>query len=468
MNIEILKRQMIICENEPAELPKDVIRSETKKDDDFQQLNLNLNNILEKFERGTASGEESQPSSASTMIDKPSFNIRKTLMAFESKLGSDGESAVENKSTMDRPVVKKLGNLENFFKISREEDDEVKIASVKPLVVRRSESLMNRLKKYESRIAGELVDDDEDDNGDEKATEGDISKGSSCMDNKKKHTSFQAGKSINEPKQVVFPKRINLSSLKSQWENGDISTKRDDCVEDDTDYRSPRSADVNGESLYNGASLMIEKQEELNLIRQQLARRKSGEKSSIRNIYEDAIKEAQQQRLASKRNSNDLSALDGLSTSSIQRQLLQNDTGKQDANLLTKEQFQLNLSNRANKLKEKFELGLINNHSHDDSEQSENEESPAMSKMDQLRQEKLEDLSIFTEGEIKAREARSMFQQIDRSLSSSQIKPAAASRSSLPTRVRSSIDDQTKSQTSPTVINNHNPQPIRLTNNVRT
>lgn len=449
---------MIICENEPAELPKDVVRSETKVDDGFQQLNLNLNNILEKFERGTASGEESQPSSASNMIDKPSFNIKKTLMAFESKLGSESEPIPERKSATERPVVRKLANLETFFKNSRDEDDEEsKSAPVKPLVVRRSESLMNRLKKYESRIAGEPVDDDD--------VESDTNDNLVSANLEEKQTPRDT-----ESKRVIFPKRLNLSSLKNQWENGDISSTRDDNSDDDLENKTSRGEDGSGDTSYNGRSPLIEKHEELNRIRQQLARRKSGGNSSIRNIYEDAIKEAQQQQLASKRNSGDLSALNGFSTSSIQKQLLQNESAKLDTRSLTKEQFQLNMSKKANKLKEKFELGLINNCSHDDSENSDGEQSSTMSKMDQLRQEKLEDLSIFTEGEIKAREARSMFQQIDRSLSSSLIKPTNTSRTSLPTRVKLSLDNQREGNANPPSITNsqNSPQPIRLTNNVST
>lgn len=479
---------MIICENEPAELPKDVVRSETKVDDGIQQLNLNLNNILEKFERGTASNEEeSQPTSAGTMIDKPSFNIKKTLMAFESKLGPENESSDEPKRAVERPVVRKLANLDNFFKNSCEDREEQ--APVKPLVVRRSESLMNRLKKYESRIAGEQVDEDDDDeeeqgddnnNNKHNVDKGDVTNQFQAEKKEKKRAIGQA-KSLmtngeGETKHIVFPKRLSLSSLKSQWENGDISSRRDD--DDEKEDANLNDSDViNGEAKCNGRSPLAEKNEELNRIRQQLARRKSGEKTSIKNIYENAIKEAQQQQLAIKRNSDDLSALNGFSTSSIQKQLLQNNSENQESGTPNtsgpyKSQFQLNLNNRANKLKEKFELGLINNTSHDDSDVSDGEESPAVSKMEQLRQEKLEDLSIFTEGEIKAREARSMFQQIDRRLSSSSlssINNKATGKSIVASRYRSSVDSQNNSHNSSPIANSTTSnQPIRLKNNIRT
>lgn len=400
LNPEIRKRQMIICENEPAELPKDVVRSDTRIDDGIDRLNLNLNNILEKFERGQSS-DESQPSSA-IVIEKPSFDIKKTLMAFETNAVKQPDEDEPRQEKSERRVVKKLTNIGVFQ--SKSENNSTTTTPIKPLAVRRSDSLMMRLKKYESRISGEQNgrdDSDEDHNNDN-----DVTKSSS--DNNNIGTEAQSMRSAR-----YVPKK--LTSLKNQWENGDISRLRrdDDATSDSTTLRSDT-----GDKL-NGNSPLTEKNDELLRIRQ-IARKKSGDSVSIKNIYENAIKEAQ--KLKQKPNViTDLSALNGLSTTEIQQQLLQ--SGKKESldtstpNTCNKDHFQLNLRNKANKLKERFEQGLINN-SIDGSDVSGEEDEPELSKLERLRQEKLEDLSVFTDGEIKAREARTMFQQIDRRLSS--------------------------------------------------
>lgn len=472
---------MIICENEPAELPKDVVRSDTKVDDGIDRLNLNMSNILEKFERGTTgNGEESQPSSAGIIIEKPSFNIKKTLMAFEAQtvnsLDEDNDSKRVERA--EKPVVKKLTNLNGF--LNRQSSAESELSTqVKPLAVKRSESLMMRLKKYESRIAGEQVADDESDddennnnhNGDNLSKKGDVDKQKSAKD--------------------IVPKKlasIDLSSLKNQWETGDISRRQfnDDKLDD---------GDTNGNTTSdkcNGYSPSAEKNEELVRIRQQLARKRSGGSSSIKNIYENAIKEAQQTQVP-RLNSSDLSALNGLSTTEIQQQLLQN--GSQDNQKSStpptpnKDHFQLNLSNKANKLKERFEQGLINNGSYADSDDNDGDDERTMSKLEQIRQEKLEDLSIFTEGEIKAREARSMFQQIDRRLSAASshrqsLPPNAKSLATISASMQAKLQNQ-MSATSENLTQNdrsnssdshserreqltEKQRPIRLVNNVRT
>lgn len=467
---------MIICENEPAELPKDVVRSDTKVDDGIDRFNLNLNNILEKFERGN-SGDDDQPQSAGVNIEKPSFNIKKTLMAFETKSINSNEEEDQAKSMAktERPVVKKLTNLNGF--LNRQNSTEIETSSpsgpVKPLAVRRSESLMLRLKKYESRIAGEQVADDESDED---------------VNNNSKNEEASSKSS----KEHITPKK--LSSLKSQWENGDISKRR--SIDNGDEIDGPPNATSD-----NCNSPAAEKNEELIRVRQQLARKRSGGSSSIKNIYENAIKEAQQAP-APKQNSSDLSALNGLSTTEIQQQLLQNgsyDNQKSSTpSTPNKDHFQLNLSKKANKLRERFEQGLINNSSYDDSDAEENDgdNERNMSKLEQIRQEKLEDLSVFTEGEIKAREARSMFQQIDRRLSA-----ASGQGQSLPPNTRSlatisaSMQAKLQSQRNPskeslsrdgsgrnsgpnksnTGINHldkcepvESQKPIRLINNVRT
>ena len=220
---------MIICENEPAELPKDVVRSDTKLDDGIDKLNLNLNNILKKFERGS-SGDDSQPSSASSVvIEKPSFDIKKTLMAFETNAivrpvdNDDDERADGDKvpasgaqeKKPERRVVKKLTNLNGFLNLQNGIDEnELKSGvsdanSVKPLAVRRSESLMMRLKKYESRINGEQVA-----NGDSEEEQEDCPRRSEAE--------IGAGTEIKSSRLV--PKK--LTSLKNQWENGDITRRQ--------------------------------------------------------------------------------------------------------------------------------------------------------------------------------------------------------------------------------------------------
>lgn len=487
---------MIICENEPAELPKDVVRSDTKVDDGIDQLNLNLNNILEKFERGTANnGEEDQPSSAGVVIEKPSFNIKQTLMAFESKLANTG-SIVEsnqgdsNKSDMvtERPIVKKLTNNNVFLNRQNSQDNEQSVAPVKPLVVRRSESLMMRLKKYESRIAGELVDEDNSDGDEDNGTNNNkdnnsISDLSRQLDGDEDHALFDdkksTGRRAQRPKKLTS---IDLSSLKNQWENGDILKRRNEEEENEVSRNSEAG---------DNKSPLAEKNEELIRIRQQLAQKKLGESGPIRNIYENAIKDAQlqQKQQASRRDSSDLSALNGFSTNIIQQQLLQNSLNGNNTNnngqdiktptTPNKDHFQLNLNKKANKLKEKFELGLITNSSRDDSDISDGEEAPELTKLEQIRQEKLEDLSIFTDGQIKSREARNLFQQIDRRISaanggSSQTKVVnSRSLASIGTPMRSKLANQVNVSNGD---HNHYPQqqqheqqqqPIRLTNNVR-
>lgn len=502
-NTGILKRQMIICENEPAELPKDVIRSDTKLDDGIGQLSLNLNNILEKFERGTASNdEEIQPSSAGVVIEKPSFNIKQTLMAFESRLANPtNEDSSEIKTVNERPVIKKLTNLNGFLnRQSSQEKESVPLAQVKPLPVRRSESLMMRLKKYESRIAGEQVDDDEDgksdddvNNNNNQDSTSDLSQsedeGNGPSSAKSRRSKGRKGNS-DALKKVTS---INLSSLKNQWENGDINKRRNDEIDDQERTGSVAAAagatGIAGDNNCNGVSPLAEKNEELSRIRQQLARKKSGESSSVRNIYENAIRDAQQQQLSSRRESNDILALNGFSTTNIQQQLLQqsnlsngNSSSKNCQSPRTpttpnKDHFQLNFSNKANKLKEKFELGLITNSSRDDSDISDDEEAPALTKLEQIRQEKLEDLSVFTDGEIKAREARSLFQQIDRRISAAsganrQVNPkslasiGASMKTKLTNQMNSTSGAQATSQAPNQQLSDR--MPIRLTNNIKT
>lgn len=416
------QRQMIICENEPVALPEDVVRSDTKVDDGIDQIKLDLNNILQRFEKGSSGNQDdSQPSSATVVIDKPSFNIKKTLLAFENNaINSSSDTIKQPTQSSDRPIVKKLNNIAGFLNEPSNQDVSSSSTHDKVGSVKRSESLMKRLKKYESRIAGEKADDslseDEDENN------------NIDNDTSKNHTP-----DINKPiviKKVRVPKlsSFDMSTLKNKWESGDIVNKQ-------------QEDNVDGEDDDSTSSPIAEKQEELCLIRQQLAQRKSGESGSIRKIYENALKEAerQQKHAILRSDSSDLSALSGYSTSEIQQQLLQNSlTGRRqecaNSSKPNKDHFQLNLNNKANKLKERFELGLINNDSHDDSDSNNDDGAPAMSKLEQIRQEKLDDLSVFTDGEIKAREARNMFQQIDRRISagSDSRQPQVDSKSSAP------------------------------------
>lgn len=491
---------MIICENEPAELPKDVVRSDTKIDDGIDQLNLNLNNILEKFERGTANnGEEDQPSSAGVVIEKPSFNIKQTLMAFESKLVNSNSSSSESSRgdaknfdmVTEKPVVKKLTNKNLFLNRQNSRDNDQSLAPVKPLVVRRSESLMMRLKKYESRIAGEFVDEDSSDGDEGNVNNKDVNSTADLSQQLDGDEGAAAGvdykttrRRAQRPDKLTS---IDLSSLKNQWENGDILKRRNEEEENEAN-RNSDTGDISSPSA--------EKNEELSRIRQQLAQKKLGESGPIRNIYENAIKDAklQQKQQASRRDSSDLSALNGFSTNNIiQKQLLHSslngNSNGQDIKTSTtpnKDHFQLNLNKKANKLKEKFELGLITNSSRDDSDISDSEEAPELTKLEQIRQEKLEDLSIFTDGQIKSREARNLFQQIDRRISaanggSSQPKVVnSRSLASIGTSMRSKLNNQmntSKDTSSATTNHNHysqqqeseleKQQPIRLTNNVR-
>lgn len=409
------QKQMIICENEPAALPDDVVRSDTKVDDGIDRLNLNLNNILERFERGTASnGEDSQPSSASIVIEKPSINLKKTLLAFENNtISSKQEGSDEPDRAQERPAVKRLSNIAGFLNGHNSQTQDMNnLTQPKATNIKRSESLMKRLKKYESRIAGEKAEDsqsdgeeDENNNGNIVTKEVNVSKLTSSL-----LSNFTDKPSETKPVRVPKLSSFDMSALKNKWESGDV---RNTQLEDDDD--------ANGDTESNATSPLAEKNEELCLIRQQLARRKAGEVGSVKNIYENALRERQKKQVPSRSGSSDLSALNGLSTIEIQQQLLQNSQNDSRQNCTAqmnpnKDHFQLDLSNKANKLKEKFELGLITN-SHEDSDQGDDEDAPVMSKLEQIRQEKLEDLSVFTDGEIKAREARTMFQQIDRRIS---------------------------------------------------
>lgn len=464
----MFKKRLIICENVPAELPKDVIRSETKLDDGLDQLNLNLSNIRQRFERGLAggsedsadvacNGESQNSNSAGVVIERPSFDIKQFRKAFESP------TAVLTGpiSSVEKPVPKKLGNINGFFNRSCQDGSEdlasPPASATKPLPIKRSESLIARLKKYESRIAGEQVVD-EDESGSEDDNEQNKSQQvtevrrpigklniNGFLNKNSNGTSNGNSDNTNKLAQATYvPKTLNLSTLKIQWENGDIKNRRLD--EDDDD----EGVDVNGtgEGVANGAGTGAGanngdsgRQEELLRIRQQLAR---GRKGSVKNIYEQAIKEAQEQAAqAQRRPSNEhLSVLNGLSTSDIQQQLLQQTNGQNqqvagsqnDGNISHNntnsstikstpsdiEQIRLNASRKAKKLRERFELGLVNN-SRDDSDLDGDSDGdgPGLTKLEQIRQEKLEDLSIFTEGEIVAREARNIFQQIDRRISAS-------------------------------------------------
>lgn len=502
---------MVICENEPAELPKDVVRSTTKLDDDISQFNLNLVSIWEKFELGTSSNngdtngiasEPKQSGTTGTVIEKPSINIKQTLLAFEKgsirnddeeQDWSDGNGGNQHKQQVhivDRPKVKKLSNLNGFFDKQNNNHElngtkQPSSAPVKPLVIRRSESLMMRLKKYESRIAGEDVDEDNDNSDDDVLINNNNNNTTINNNNNNKdedsisdftsQSEFGDGEIITEKPCVVMngvgkkkanarvPKKmpsIDLSSLKNRWESGDINKRRIDLDDDEC------GDGAGGDNEHNGNSPLIEKHEELCRLRQELARKRSGEAGPVKNIYENAIKKAQlkeKEQALIRRDSSDLSTLTGLSTTEIQQRLLQNSiNGNNSTNLAnghnndacnkdgnnetpntpnsTKDHFQLNFSKKANKLKERFELGLINNSSHDDSDFSEGDEAPAMTKLEQIRQEKLEELSVFKSGQSEAREARNLFKQIDKQISGvtgeqrqpNLVKPRSFVKSKLP------------------------------------
>lgn len=564
------QRQMIICENEPMELPKDVVRSDTKVDDGIHQIKLNLNNILEKFEKGSVDegSASSQPSSASIMIERPRYNIKQKLAAFENNqtmpdddedegnCGSDETSTKQQQSsasaagtpttTNERPIVGKLpGHLTGFLNRESSQDEQIRTNNGAKQTVKRSQSLLGRLKKFESRIAGEsVVDDNDSSSGDDQ----DDQRQQPASNNKDEVLKLCPSKSVintilsiqnredsllsnnnnNNNRTPTVPKletQFDLSELKNRWENGDI--KNVSHEDDDEQDNNGAPGDNNNEDHKNNINMngqtksqkkinqlknnfnnittttttttttnyqhdhhhiakdksnlvndsndhhdinsplatSSQKDEELFQIRQQLAERKRSSKAgSVRNIYENALKEAEQQQknqlASSRRDSSDLSTLNGLSTSEIQQQLLQQQSQSHNNNLtqptiikpsslaiklnsninnlqpqqdetdslsspstatITKDHFQLNLTRKANKLKAKFELGLINNNANDDSDLDESSNDnlpPQMSKLEQIRQEKMEDLSVFTDGEISARKARNLFQQIDRRLSS--------------------------------------------------
>lgn len=489
---------MIICENEPAQLSDDVVRSNSKVDDGIDRLNVNLNNILQKFEK--ANGETSQPSSPSVIIEKPSFNLKKTLMAFESGQAtknpdSDSDDATATKSSdsnnnIERPVIRKLTNIDSLFKNQMNQDNDVK----QQPVVTRAGSLMKKLQKFESRIAGQQVEnDDDDENSDvDKSSEqiGDSNNTGesdrSARDDLKQLRELSGGlvaskiQSINDYRQVsrtnpvVKPKlaSINLSTLKSQWESGEIVNKSYD--DDDDNIGKDSANNVSGQTSGAGAvdntstsdivasSPIAEKNEELSFIREQLARKKLGESGSVRNIYENAIREAQlqqqKQQASSRRESSDLSTISNLSKQpgklvrTLQFSVQQNNnddddiTGPQSPSSASQVKLELEaITNKANKLKERFELGLVNNDSDQDDETFEN---PAITKLEQIRRDKMDDLSVFTDGEIKAREARSLFQQIDQQLTAKSTGKVSAKRPDLVPNSRSlaSISDSMRAK----------------------
>lgn len=509
------QKQMIICENEPVELASDVVRSDSKVDDGINNIKLNLSNILQKFENGSASNlngtsEDNETSpSATVVIEKPRFNIKQKLAAFENNQvmnnhdsdSSSDEQQAATSVTDYKPIVGKLGNVASFLNKFNQQDEQDGKNLVRKVSVKRSESLMGRLKKFESRIAGEHVDDDDDQSSDsdndsnnnnktrDKTTLKDHAIASKPVPKKinlnqfeQRHLATESEYSSASKQNNNVPKlgSIDLSSLKNRWENGDIKNvshydddNDDSANQDGNQINNYNNNGDNNTTTTNSNRLarddkqpqninspVAEKREELFLIRQQLAQRRGSSnsgKSSVKNIYEQALREAeelQKEQLAStRRDSSDFNALQKLSTSEIQQQLLQqkqqqqhhqqqqqinnnhinNDNNniycnniissssqqQQNNSTPTKDHFQLNISRRANKLKEKFELGLINNNSRDsDDDELDGADSNELTKLEQIRQEKLEDLSVFTDGEIKAREARHMFQQIDRRLSS--------------------------------------------------
>lgn len=445
---------MTICENEPAELPKDVVRCNDKLDDG--QINVNLVNIKERFEM--ASQRQQRDLSQTTIIDKPSINIRKTLLAFESK-SSDStatNSPDQINSSIQKPqtiVSNSIKQIANGFLSNSIDTSDIERTKPSPIPARRTGSLMMRLQRYESRIAGNSIDDDDDDDsGEDNDDEDDDGAGNDNCDKnrvgiestsdlshsdsdhslpvnikkndlKKNKVQQSNGKddkvsrrknseaiiSSNRPKLFV-----DLSSLKNQWESGQIVNKRIDSDEEDDD------------AVLSEKQTRKQQDEELRGIRMSLARKKEGESVSIKNIYENAIKQKQQDRsvtsgdslrgigkaafnnfkeefLNRKQDNSNHSYANGNSTQT---------TNKTNGNINDKNDFS-SLKFKTNELKQRFELGIVSNSLDDSDDDSDNK---PISKLEQLRQDKLEDLSVFTEGEIKAREARSLFQQIDKSL----------------------------------------------------
>lgn len=497
-------KQMIIYENEPAELPKDVVRCSTKTDDGIGQLNVNLNSILHKFERGLSNGsskdddeddwnDANNNNSQTRLVDKPSLSIKETLMAFESRGVTNHDDATNGTAgeSSKRPVVKKLTNINGFLNRQNSNgngQDESQSATTtpavtnRPLAVRRSESLMMRLKKYESRVNGESVDDDDDDDDDSNSDKDVVNGEENGINGDAKSSSgSRRSSSTGVAKAPILPVvRANIKSLKNRWENGEVNNKM--YSDDDEDNAASE----------NGQSPAVEKYEELNKIRQSLASRKrmfnnvsntDGPKTTtpssapigkVKNIYESAIREKQmlerqqqQQALAQRRESN------SVLISEIQQQLLQqnqpqqnsqskttpnslitmtdiasqsNDCNGSDATLKLEELRSLKSMNRANKLKEMFESGQINNSVSCDDESGDNNANvltgatistsnggenspPPLSKLEQLRLEKLEDLNLVAQGETRTREARNMFKQIERQSSTvGQTPPLTSSR----------------------------------------
>ncbi|XP_023220748.1 protein-methionine sulfoxide oxidase mical3b-like [Centruroides sculpturatus] len=241
------KHEMIIRENIPAELPPDVVRSNSKADDILDNINLDLTNIKSRFESG---GEEYKLPSHTDMLR-----------------------------------------------------------------LQRCDSLMLRLAKYQSAIAGENENGDIQDSD----SEDDEDRDPSVVRESRKR------------EKVAFH---DMDNLKSQWETGALGT------------REERKDEI---------------KDEVNRIRQRLC---LGRSESMRQVYEKACQDSG--RMGPRRSD----------TINLGRDI------------------------KAGHIKEKFEKGDVE------------DKYLVLEKVEKIRKEREEDLSVFTEPGT-ATTARSLFKQID-------------------------------------------------------
>ncbi|KAI7696169.1 hypothetical protein SSS_10333 [Sarcoptes scabiei] len=89
------KYELIVCENTPVELPPDVIRYDQKQEDVFENLNLNLNSIRNRFENGLVQNEVKDSTKRSSDSVKPiskSESIHKIMQKYQNRVAGKNHS----------------------------------------------------------------------------------------------------------------------------------------------------------------------------------------------------------------------------------------------------------------------------------------------------------------------------------------------------------------------------------------
>ncbi|XP_075589916.1 uncharacterized protein LOC124497866 isoform X4 [Dermatophagoides farinae] len=168
------KYEVIICENQPIELPPDVVRYNSKQQDVFENLTLDLSNIRNRFETGSVS--------------------------------NNNNNRINNSS-----------NHINHHHHHHHHND-------KPIT--RSESIHKIMQKYQSRVAGDNCvssssSDDEDNNNQRQQQQQNVNDETTMTLNNENGDN----NNNNLKEKMSF---TGMSTLKSQWETGSIANKQGD------------------------------------------------------------------------------------------------------------------------------------------------------------------------------------------------------------------------------------------------